>query len=254
MAQRSVEITTADGKCPCSLHVPDGGGPRPAVIMYPDAGGLRDTFREMGERLAALGYVTLVPDFYYRSGAYEPFDLRTAFSEPAERDRLMSLMRSVTPDMIASDAGTYVDYLTSLSETSGEAVGTTGYCMGGRLSLIVAGRLGDRIAAAASFHGGGLAADGDPNSPHLRAPEMRATVYVAGASNDPSFPTEQRDRLDQALTEASVPHTIETYPAGHGFAVPDNAPYDAAAAERHWEAMGNLFRSSLVPSGGSSTS
>jgi carboxymethylenebutenolidase len=218
--------------------------------MYPDAGGMRDTFREMGERLADMGYVTLVPDFYYRSGAYEPFDLRTAFTDPAERDRLMSLVRSVTPDMIASDAGAYVDYLTALPETAGETVGTTGYCMGGRLSLTVAGRLGDRIGAAASFHGGGLAADGDPNSPHLRAPEMKATVYVAGASNDPSFPDEQRDRLDQALSEAGVQHTIETYPAGHGFAVPDNPPYDAAADERHWEAMGRLFGSSLVPGGG----
>ena len=107
MAQRSVEVVTEDGKCPCSLHLPTGDGPWPAVIMYPDAGGLRDTFREMGERLAGLGYVTLVPDFYYRAGDYEPFDLRTAFSEPTERDRLMSLMGSVKPDMVVHDARTY---------------------------------------------------------------------------------------------------------------------------------------------------
>ena len=254
MTQHSVEVATEDGKCPCSLHFPDGEGARPAVIMYPDAGGLRDTFREMGERLASLGYVTLVPDFYYRSGGYEPFDLRTAFSQPAERDRLMSLMGSVKPEMVVRDARTYVDYLTSLAETSGDAVGTTGYCMGGRLSLIVAGHLGDRVVAAASFHGGNLAAADDPNSPHLQAGTMRATVYVAGAKDDASFPPEQRDRLEQALTEADVQHTIETYPAAHGFAVPDNPTYDAAAAERHWEAMANLFRSSLTSDGGTTSS
>jgi carboxymethylenebutenolidase len=249
VAQRSVEIVTEDGRCGCSLHEPEGSGPWPAVIMFPDAGGLRDTFREMGERMAGLGYVTLVPDIYYRAGGYEPFDLRTAFSDPAERDRLMKLMGSLKADMVVRDANACVDYLTALPEVAGDTVGTTGYCMGGRLSLIVAGQLGDRIAAAASFHGGGLASADDPNSPHLGANGMKATVYVAGATDDASFPSDQRDRLEQALTEAGVAHTIETYPAAHGFAVPDNPTYDVTAAERHWEAMRNLFSSSLSPGG-----
>jgi carboxymethylenebutenolidase len=47
------------------------------------------------------------------------------------------------------------------------------------------------------------------------------------------------------LTEAGVTHTIETYPAHHGFAVPDNATYDESAAERHWQAMEHLFGSVL---------
>jgi carboxymethylenebutenolidase len=245
MSQRNIEVATEDGNSPCSLHLPEGEGPWPAVIMYPDAGGLRDTFREMGEHLAAMGYVTLVPEFYYRSGAYEPFDMKTAFGDEKERNRLFALMGSVRPDMVVRDAHAYIEYLSSLPETSGGAVGTTGYCMGGRLSLIVAGQLGDKVAAAASFHGGGLAAENDPNSPHLRAKDMKATVYVAGASNDASFPDDQRDRLERALSEAGVEHTVETYPAAHGFAVPDNPTYDAAAAERHWAALADLYRSSL---------
>lgn len=251
MAQCNVEIATEDGTCPCSLHVPAGEGPWPAVIMYPDAGGLRDTLRQMGERLASEGYVVLVPEIYYRTGRYEPFDIRTAFSQPEERDRLMRMVGSVTADMVVRDAGAYVDYLRSLPETSG-AVGTTGYCMGGRLSLIVAGHLGDHIAAAASFHGGNLASADDPDSPHKRAGAIKATVYAAGATDDASFPPEQRDRLEQALTEAGVPHTIETYPAAHGFAVADNPSYDAVADERHWAATTNLFRATLG-SGGAPT-
>lgn len=245
MTQRDVEVETEDGTCPCSLHVPEGEGPWPAVIMYPDAGGLRDTFREMGERLAGLGYVTLVPEFYYRAGPYEPFDLRTAFTDPDERNRLFGLMGGVRADLVVKDANAYVDYLTSLPETTGAAVGTTGYCMGGRLSLTVAGNLGDRVAAAASFHGGGLAVADDPNSPHHKADQMKATVYVGGATDDGSFTAEHRELLDRALTEAKVPHTIETYPAAHGFAVPDNPTYDEGAAERHWEAMTKLFGSNL---------
>ena len=52
-------------------------------------------------------------------------------------------------------------------------------------------------------------------------------------------------RLDEALTNAGVPHTIETYPAHHGFAVPDHPAYDEAAAERHWSALRALFAATL---------
>jgi carboxymethylenebutenolidase len=245
MTQRDVQVDTPDGTSPASLHLPADAGPRPAVIMYPDAAGLRDTMREMGEHLAELGYVTLVPDFYYRQPGWAPFDMRTAFADPPERERLMGMVRSVSAAMAVSDAQAYTDYLLALPETSGSAVGTTGYCMGGRLSLIVAGQLGDRVAAAASFHGGNLAAADDPDSPHRHAGSIRATVYVAGAHNDASFSDEQRERLDGALTEAEVPHTIEIYPAAHGFAVPDNATYDAAAADRHWDALKGLYRAAL---------
>jgi len=74
---------------------------------------------------------------------------------------------------------------------------------------------------------------------------MRATVYIGGAENDASFTTEHAEQLDKALTQGGVQHTIEWYQADHGFAVPDNAPYDEAAAERHWEAMTEVFGAAL---------
>ncbi len=245
MTQRSVEITTEDGKSAASLHVPVGDGPWPAVILYPDAGGLRDTLRKMGEQLAGLGYVTLVPDIYYRTGGFAPFDMPSAFSDPAELERLMALVHSVTADLAIRDARAYVDFLTSLPETSGAAVGTTGYCIGGRLSLLAAGSLGERVAAAAAFHAGSLAVADQPQSPHQLAGTMTATVYVGGATGDASFPPDQCERLEQALTAAGVTHTIEIYPAEHGFAVPDNPHYDEAAAERHWDVLSNLFSTAL---------
>jgi carboxymethylenebutenolidase len=245
MTQRDIQVMTADGTSPASLHLPDSDGPRPAVILYPDAGGLRDTMRQMGDHLAGLGYVTLVPDIYYRHGDWAPFDMGVAFADPAERERIKSMIHSVTADMTVRDAVAYPDLLASLPESNDNAVGAAGYCMGGRLSLIVAGNLGDRIAAAASFHAGDIAAADDPDSPHHCAASMTATVYVAGASNYASFPDEQRDRLESALSLAGVRHTVETYPAAHGFAVPDNPTYDPAAAERHWDALANLYGAAL---------
>ena len=238
-------INTPDGTCPVTLATPDGDGPWPGVVMYPDAGGRRPVFEEMAEKLAGYGYAVLVPDVYYRHGDWAPFDLNTAFSDPEERKRVMSMMGSITADKMATDAGAFFDYLESRQEVSGTTFGTTGYCMGGRTSLMVAGLVPDRVAAAMSFHGGGLAAD-DPSSPHLLADQISAAVYVAGAQNDGSFTAEQSETLDKALTAAGVEHTIETYPAAHGFAVPDHdAVYDPDAAQRHWDAMESFFGAKL---------
>jgi carboxymethylenebutenolidase len=113
------------------------------------------------------------------------------------------------------------------------------------MSMVVAGGLGERIGATASFHGGRIAVAEDPASPHRAADRIRSVVYVAGAQDDGSFTAEQADLLDRTLTEAGVRHTVEFYPAHHGFAVSDNPTYDQAAADRHWNALGELYASTL---------
>jgi len=210
-----------------------------------DAGGLRPAMVGMGDRLAEMGYVALVPDMYYRHGRYAPFNFKTAFSDAAERERLMGMVRSVTKAMAISDAGAFLDFLSGRPEVAATGVGCTGYCMGGGLSLAAAAGHPDRIAAAASFHGGNLASDA-PDSPHLMVGSIKGRVYVAAAENDGSFPPEQAERLEAALVTAGVDYQLETYPALHGFAVPDNPTYDADAAERHWKALEGLYRSALV--------
>ena len=77
---------------------------------------------------------------------------------------------------------------------------------------------------------------------------MTATVYVAAAENDPTFGDDQFARLSTALSDAAVDHTLVTYPAAHGFAVPDNPTYDEAAAARHWQALEELYASALSTS------
>lgn len=112
--------------------------------------------------------------------------------------------------------------------------------MGGRLALYAAGQFGDRIAAMASYHGSGMATDA-PDSPHRRAAEITARVYIAGAIEDAGFDDAQKDRLGRALTEAGVDHTIETYNARHGWVPSDTPVHDAVEAEHHWQTLLNLF-------------
>lgn len=237
-------VTTPDGTCPVRFFTPDGTGPWPGVIMFPDAGGVRDTFDEMAAKLAGFGYAVLLPDVYYREGDWAPFDMTSAFGDAEERARIMFMIGTLTPDRITRDAGAYFDYLASRPEVTGDRFGVCGYCMGGRISVLLAGRLPERVAAAASFHGGGLVTDNE-YSPHLLADRMNAVVYVGGAEKDPSFTADQAEQLGKALTAAGVRHTIEWYRAGHGFAVPDNGPYDVAAADRHWAALRETFESAL---------
>jgi carboxymethylenebutenolidase len=237
-------VTTPDGSCPVHLFTPDEDGPWPGVVMFPDAGGLRYTFDEMGAQLAQSGYVVLVPDVYYRNADWAPFNMASVFGDEQERKRLMSMIGSLTPDKITADAGAFFDYLAGRPEVSGDRFGVCGYCMGGRISMMLAGRLPDRVGAVASFHGGGLVTD-TADSPHLLADRMTAKVYVGGAENDASFTADHAEQLEKALTSAGVDHRIEWYQAAHGFAVPDNPPYDDAAAERHWSAMTETFSAAL---------
>ncbi len=244
MPSISASVTTPDGTCPVTLHTPNGTGPWAGVVMIPDAGGYRDTFQEMAARLAGYGYAVLLPDVYYREGDWEPFDMKTVFNDQDQRKRLFGMITSITPDKIVGDAGAFFDFLASRPEVKGDTFGICGYCMGGRISLLLAGRLPDRVAAVGAFHAGGVVTD-DETSPHLLADKMRATVYVGGAENDASFTPEQAETLEKALTAAGVKHKIEIYPAAHGYAVPDNAPYDEESAERHWIALKDLFETAL---------
>lgn len=100
MTARNVKIETSDGSCPGTLHVPDGSGVWPAVIMFADAGGMRDSIRDMGNRLSQLGYLVLVPDFYYRYGAYEPVDMGKIFEDQEVMGRMIGMMQGYTPDML----------------------------------------------------------------------------------------------------------------------------------------------------------
>src|SRR6201995_142167 len=227
MPRLDVQIPAPDGHSLGTLHIPDGDGPWPGVLVFPDAGGARETFGQMGDQRAGLGYVVLIPDIYCRAGDWPPFGVATLFTDPRERARMSGLVSPLTNDAIIADAGAYAGFLLARPGGSGSAIGTTGYCRGGRMSLITAGGLGRTVAAAASFHGGRLAVADDPSSPHLSADRIPAAVYVAGAIEDGSFTTEQAGLLDSALTGAGVEHAVEFYPAHHGFAVPDNPTYDA---------------------------
>ncbi len=243
--REELEIRTADGVARAWAYA-GAGGPRPAVILYVDAYGVRPAMHEAAERLAGLGHLVLLPDVFYRSAGFAPFDPATVWTDPPERDRLMALMRTLTPERVASDGRAWLDALAARRDARADRVGTTGYCMGGRLAFLAAAQHPERIRAVACFHAGGLVADG-PDSPHRLAGRLRASVYLGVADADRSCTPEHQGALAAALAAAGVEYALELYRGKrHGFAVTDNAgAFDPDAAARHWRRMEAFFGEAL---------
>jgi carboxymethylenebutenolidase len=240
-----IRIDTRDGTCRSFVYRPAGTGPWPAVLVYMDGIGIRPAMLAIGERLATHGYFVLLPDLFYRSGPYPPMNARTVFSVPAQREVLTEkFLALATPANVMSDTEAFLGWLAAQPDVRPGPIGITGYCLGGFMALTAAGRFSERVAAAASYHGGRLATDA-PESPHRLAPRMQARVYVAGAVEDQSFTQEMKQRLERALSGAGVAHTIETYPARHGFVLSDTPAYDPGAAERHWLTLLALLGATL---------
>lgn len=245
MAPTEIAIATRDRSCRTFVFRPASGGPWPAVLMCMDGVGIRPAMLEVAERLSTHGYYVLLPDLFYRSGDYEPMNAATVFVVPEQRKRLFEHFFGKAPlPKLMSDVQYFLDFLAAQPDVQPGPVGTTGYCMGGGVSLSAAGTYPDRIAAAASYHGGRLATDA-PDSPHLKAATTTARVYVAGAIEDSSFPDEMKARLEAAYTEAKVPHLIETYQAKHGWVLRDFPIYDQAGADRHWQTLVSLMDATL---------
>ena len=208
MRRLDVKIPVPDGHSAATLHLPDWTGPWPGVLVFPGKrqGGARETMREMADHVATMGYVALVPDIYYRAGEWEPFDMATLFTDDRERARLASLAGALTYDRIVADAASYADFLLSWPEVTGFAIGTTGYCLGGHLSLIAAVGLGDKVAAAASFHGGRLAVADDLRAPLAGGPHH--SDRVRGRSHRRRFVHDRAGRVagSRAYERRSRPH------------------------------------------------
>jgi carboxymethylenebutenolidase len=247
MTERRIDVQTPDGVMDAYLFAPQAGtGPWPAVVFYMDAFGVRPALGAMAERLASHGFVVGLPNLYYRSGAYEPFDAKQVAEGGAERDRFKGMIASINDTLVMQDTAALLARLAGVSDVRDGAMGTVGYCMGGGFALSAAGTFPERVAAAASFHGGSLAT-AKPDSAHLLAPRMRARVYVGVAEIDQSFDAAQRERLERALADAGVDHEVEVYAgARHGFAVTGHLVYDRAASERHWERLVGLLRATVA--------
>jgi carboxymethylenebutenolidase len=240
-----IDVETPDGVADCYLTRPDDDAPHPGVLFVIDAIGLRGQTKQMADRIAAQGYVVLAPNIFYRAGR-APIWPDVNLADPAARAEFMQTLgpisSALTPAAMSSDGGAYLGKLAELSEGK---IGITGYCMGGRHGWQIAASYPDRVAALGGFHTGGMVTDAD-DSPHLRAPEVQATVYWGHADNDQGMTPESIATLNAAMDDAGISYTTEVYTgAAHGYTMADQGAYNEAAAERHFVALFDLLGRTL---------
>jgi len=244
--ESEVEIKTPDGTADAYFVHPSSGS-HPGVLVWADALGLRPAFKQMAKRLAESGYAVLVPNPFYRSKKAPVVPEGAKFSDPDTRKQVMALMGALNPQTHVTDAKAFVGWLDSQAAVDKKRkMATTGYCMGGPITMRTAATFPDRIGAAGSFHGGGLVTD-KPESPHLLIPKMKAHYLVAIAENDDKNDPKAKDVLRETFAAAKLPAEIEVYAgAMHGWCPPDAAVYNEAQAEKAWSRMLATFKAGLA--------
>ncbi len=245
VTEKDVSVRTADGTADAALFYPSGQGQFPAVLMWPDILGLRPVFREMGKRLAAQGYVVLVPNPYYRAQKAPivsgPFD----FNNKDDMQRISKFREGLTDPMVDRDAAAYVTFLDAQPKTDKrKKAAVQGYCMSGPISFRTAAARPDRIGAVATFHPGALVTD-KPSSPHLLIPKTRASYLIIIAKNDAEKMPKEKTELDAAFAAAKRPATVEISSANHGWTVAGSQTYDEKEAERAWAELLPFYRKAI---------
>jgi carboxymethylenebutenolidase len=240
-----VSIATPDGACDAYFVHPTQGT-APAVLVWPDIFGLRPAFRQMAKRLAESGYAVLVVNPFYRTKKAPTSTPQASFEDPATREALMSLARTLTPETAVTDAKALTAWLDQQpSVDKSRKMGTTGYCMGGPLVMRTAATNPERIGAAATFHGGSLVTD-KPDSPHLLIPKTKARFLIAIAANDDAKQPDAKSTLQAAFAQASLTAKVEVYEGTmHGWCPPDSHVYQREAAEKAWSELLALFKGAL---------
>jgi carboxymethylenebutenolidase len=247
VVQKDVDVPMASGVADSALFYPEGKGKWPAVLVWTDILGLRPVFREMGQRLAAEGYVVLVPNPFYRNAKAPVVDGSFDFSKPEDRAKVMPMAEALTADANISDAKSYVAFLDAQPQTDRKKkMGVQGYCMGGPLTFRTAATAPERVGAAATFHGGGLVTD-KPDSPYLLIPKMKAEMLCAVADNDDKRDPAAKDKLKEAFAAAHLKATVEVYEGcNHGWTVRGSQVYNEAGAERAWAELTALYKRNLA--------
>jgi carboxymethylenebutenolidase len=242
---QSVEIPTADGISGALLVRPDSAETLPGVIQLTDGIGFRQAHVDLSKRIAEQGYVVLTPNIYYRTTKPPAFDFEPDFSSERGVNRFRELTGPLTPEAMVRDGSAYIDFLAAQPLVSRGPMGVVGFCFTGQFALRMAAARPERIAAAASFHGGGLVTD-TGRSPHLVLPQVKARLYFGHAPNDRSMPADAIEKLGAALQAWGGSYENETYDGAlHGWMVAGEKRYHPEQAERGFAKLMVLLDSAL---------
>lgn len=236
MTPAQIEVTTARGTMPVFITAPEAGGPRPLVILYMDAGGVRGDLHEAAKRVASAGYAAALPDLYYAlEPSRRPDPAALARGDAEHRERMMAAAQGMNDGEVIEDTGALLGRLQDEPSLDASQWGCVGFCMGGRFGLRAAENFGEQVHAASLLHPSRLVTDA-PDSPHRAVASIRGEIFLGFGEADHVTPLSTIPPLREELEQHHVPHVIEVFPdAEHGYTMPHSPAYNQAAAERAWE-------------------
>ena len=226
METRTIELQTADG--PMDLYVAEPDSPKgTAVVVIQEAFGVNDHIEDVTRRFAAEGHLAVAPALFHRAGggtaSYDDFS------------KVLPLFEGLTDEGIVMDVDAALDFVSGTG-IGHERTGIVGFCMGGRVTFLVA--LERRLGAAVGFYGGGIVTARFPQFPALvdRTAELQTPWLGLFGDLDGSIPVEDvevlRARLDD---EATVAHQVVRYAdADHGFHCEVRPSFNQEASSDAW--------------------
>ena len=230
---RDVVVATAGGGMPAFLCRPKAQRPSPAVLILMEAFGLTGHIRSVAARVASEGYVTIVPDLYWRDLP----DNKFGYDQVPEGTALM--VKLDHGDVIA-DIRAALGYLKSLPHVVPSAVGVTGFCMGGGFAFLTACTLSDDIAAVAPFYGVVLDEWIEAVS------KITVPVYLFFGGADPFIPVDRVREIEARFIQLGKPYQLKVYPgADHGFFCDERESYSEPAARDSWRELTQFFSEHL---------
>jgi carboxymethylenebutenolidase len=225
------------------LARPATPGPRPGVIVIHEAGGVGDHIRDVANRFANLGYVSLAPDLFAREGGPPPTD---------DIQAMMARLFAIPDARVLGDLDAAADLLRARGDATGK-VGCIGFCMGGRYTLLFACSE-DRLDAAVDCHGGFIdAATPQERSTPLRptpplelVPKLCCPLLAAIGAEDSNPSPEVGEQLRVALAATAHSTQVDVYDgAGHAFFNNRRDSYRPAPAALLWERVVPFFAEHL---------
>lgn len=216
---RRIEISTADGLLPARLWLPPAGTGA-AVVVFQEIFGVGRYIRSRCADLAALGYVVLAPQIYWRLGV-------EAVEEDAE-DALtqgFALMQRADWELAVADGVAAVRHARAMIEVTGD-VGALGFCFGGGLAFEVA--TVEHVDALVSYYGSAL-----PRLHPLAAKVDAPSLHHFGDADD--YIGLDTVREIEASVTARPDVRFEIHPgAGHAFDNPAPMFHHAQASSAAW--------------------
>lgn len=187
---------------------------RIGVVVVQEIFGVNAHIRDVADRFAQAGLLTLAPDMFAPAAAGVELDYDDAgFARGRELATAVGFERAVAIVDAAAHA---------LREQGADAVGVVGFCWGGSVAYLANTRL---ALPAVSYYGARTV-------PFLHEP-LRAPMLFHFGGKDASIPAHDIDQHRAAHPQA----TIHVYPdAGHAFNRDvDPRHYHAASAREAWQ-------------------